>query len=162
MLSRNICLAVTALILAGAACTKEFTGVGEGIPLATFELRTINGQTVPLTAAIRGNTRVEILSGTFKIESTFQFTNSTTYRRTENGVVTTVVENCVGTYNATSTTGGITTLAFSEKGSENTQCGVQLSPTGTGGRTRNYGGTWDGANTLTADFDITTHSVYSK
>ena len=97
-----------------------------------------------------------------KIESTFQFTNTTTYRRTENGTVTTVVENCVGTYDPVITTNGITTLAFAEKGSENTQCGVQLSPTGVGGRTRNYGGTWDGANTLTADFDITTHSVYSK
>jgi hypothetical protein len=105
---------------------------------------------------------VEILSGTFVIESTFRFTNSTTYRRTENGQATTVVENCVGTYDPTITTAGVTTLAFSEQGSENTQCGVQLSPTGTGGRTRNYGGTWNGANTLTADFDVTTHSVYGK
>src|SRR5437763_12025186 len=162
MLTRKICFALVALILAAPGCAKDFTGVGEGIPPATFELRTINGQTVPLTAAIRGTTRIQILSGTFKIESTFQFTNTTTYRRTENGTVTTVVENCVGTYDPVITTNGITTLAFAEKGSENTQCGVQLSPTGVGGRTRNYGGTWDGANTLTADFDITTHSVYSK
>lgn len=162
MLTRKICVALAALILVAPACSKEFTGVGEGIPPATFTLQTINGQTVPLTAVIRGTVRVEILSGTFKIESTFEFTNSTTYRRTENGQVTTAVENCVGTYDPTITTGGITTLVFSEKGSENTQCGVQLSPTGFGGRDRNYGGTWNGSNSLTIDFDVTTRSVYGK
>ena len=162
MLTRKICLAFAALILAAPACSKEFTGVGEGIPPATFTLQTINGQTVPLTAVIRGTVRVEILSGTFKIENTFQFTNSTTYRRTENGVATTAVENCVGTYDPTITTNGVTTLAFSELGADNAQCGVQLSPTSTGGRTRNYPGTWNGSNTLTADFDVTTHAVYSK
>ena len=162
MLTRKICFALGALILPSVACSTEFTGVGEGIPPATFTLQTINGQTVPLTAVIRGTVRVEILSGTFKIDNTYQFTNSTTYRRTENGQVTTAVENCVGTYDPTITTGGVTSLAFSEKGSENAQCGVQLSPTSTGGRNRNYPGTWNGSNTLTADFDVTTHSVYSK
>ena len=162
MLTRKICVVLAATILPAVACSKEFMGVGEGIPPATFTLQSINGQTVPLTAAIRGTVRVEILSGTFKIESTYQFTNSTTYRRTENGQVTTVVENCVGTYDPIITSGGITTLAFSEKGSENTQCGVQLSPTGNGGRDRNYPGTWNGGNTLTADFDVTTHAVYGK
>ena len=162
MLTRKIWLALIALLLVAPACAKDFTGVGEGIDPATFELRTVNGQNVPLTAVIRGTTRIEILSGTFKIESTYQFTNSTTYRRTENGTVSTVTENCVGTYDPTFTNNGITTLAFSENGADNTQCGVQLSPTGVGGRTRNYPGTWNGSNTLTADFDITTHSVYSK
>jgi len=160
MLTRKICFALAPLILPALSCSKEFTGVGEGIPEATFALQTINGQTVPLTAAIHGTARVEILSATFKIESTYQFTNSTTYRRTENGQVTMVVENCVGTYEVTITTGGITTLAFSERGSENTQCGVQLS--GIGGRDRNYGGTWNGSNTLTVDFDLTTHAVFGK
>ena len=162
MPTRKICVVLAALILVAPACAKEFTGVGEGIPVATFTLQSINGLTVPLTAAIHGTVRVEILSGTFKIESTYQFTNSTTYRRTENGQATTVVENCVGTYDPIITSGGITTLAFSEKGSENTQCGVQLSPTGTGGRIRNYPGTWNGGSTLTADFDLTTHTVYTK
>jgi hypothetical protein len=162
MLIRKICFAMAALLLAGTACAKDFTGVGEGIPPATFTLETINGQTVPLTAAIRGTVRVEILSGTFTIESTYQFSNSTTYRRTENGQVTTAVEKCVGTYDPTITTGGITSLAFTEQGADNTQCGVQLSPTGVGGRTRNYTGTWNGGTTLTADFDVTTHSVYLK
>ncbi|MFN2601478.1 MAG: hypothetical protein ABR582_01845 [Gemmatimonadaceae bacterium] len=159
MLTRKTCFALAALLLVAPACSKEFVGVGEGIPPASFTLQTINGQSVPLTAAIRGTVRVEILSGTFTIESTYQFTNSTTYRRTENGQATTVVENCVGTYDPTITTGGITTLAFSELGADNAQCGVQL---GAGGRTRNYSGTWNGSNTLTADFDITTHSVYGK
>ena len=162
MLTRNTYFALAALILAAPACAKDFTGVGEGIPQATFTLQTINGLTVPLTAAIRGTVRVEILSGTFTIESTYQFSNTTTYRRTENGQVTTAVEKCVGTYDPTITTGGITSLAFSEQGADNTQCGVQLSPTATGGRTRNYPGTWNGSTTLTADFDVTTHSVYVK
>jgi hypothetical protein len=162
IMTRNTFFALAALILSVGACSKEVTGVGEGIPPATFTLQTINGLTVPLTAAIRGTVRVEILSGTFKIESTYQFTNSTTYRRTENGQATTVVENCVGTYDPTSTTGGITTLVFTEKGSENSQCGVQLSPTGFGGRDRNYSGSWNGANSLTIDFDVTTRSVYGK
>lgn len=158
-MTRKTFLALVALILAAPACAKDFTGVGEGIPSATFTLRTINGQTVPLTAAIRGTARIEILDGTFNIVNTFQFTNSTTYRRTDNGQVTTVVETCVGTYDPTITTNGVTSLAFVEKGSENAQCGVQL---GAGGRDRNYPGTWNGSNTLTADFDVTTHSVYSK
>jgi hypothetical protein len=162
MLTRNTYFVLAALLLVAPACSKEFTGVGEGIPPATFTLQTINGQPVPLTAAIHGTTRIEILSGTFKIESTYQFTNSATYRRTENGQVTTVVENCVGTYDPVITTGGVTSLSFTEQGADNPQCGVQLSPTGTGGRTRNYPGTWNGANTLTLDFDLTTHSVYGK
>lgn len=164
MLTRNKWFAVAALLLAGSACSKEFTGVGEGIDPATFTLRTINGQTVPLTAAIRnnGNLRIEILDGTFKIESTYQFSQTTSYRRTENGTVTTSTEKCIGTYNVTITTGGITTLVFVEKGSENTQCGIQLSPTGVGGRDRNYSGSFDGDHNITVDFDVTTHSAYNK
>jgi hypothetical protein len=162
MLSRKTFFALAALIPAVADCSKGYTGPEEGIPPASFALKTINGQPVPLTAAIRGAVRVEILSATFKIESTFKFTNSTTYRRTENGQVSTSVEDCVGTYFVTNTTAGTATIIFRELGGENTLCGVQLSPVGIGGHDREYTGTWDGANTLTVDFDQTTHSVYGK
>jgi hypothetical protein len=161
MLTRNISFAIAASVLVGTGCSKEFTGIGEGLPSATYTLQTINGQTLPLTVAIRGGVRIEILSGTFRIESTTRFTSSATYRRTENGQATTAVENCVGTYNVSNSTTGAT-IAFSEPGAENAGCGVQLSPTGTGGRDRNYTGTWDGANTLAIDFDVTTHSVFTK
>ena len=162
MLTRKICFAFAALITAVAGCSKGYTGPEEGIPPASFALKTINNQTVPLTAAIRGAVRVEILSGTFKIESTFKFTNSTTYRRTENGQVTTSTENCVGTYFVTNTAAGTSTIIFTELGAENTLCGVQLSPFGIGGHDREYTGTWDGGNTLTIDFDQTTRSIYGK
>ena len=162
MLNRNICLAVTALIHVGAACSKEYTGPGEGIPNASFTLQTINTQAVPLTAAIRNGVRIEILSGDFKIISSYQFTSATNYRRTETtGQVSTSTETCVGTYAVSHLTTGAT-MVFTELGSENSGCGIQLSPLGVGGRNRNYSGAWDGASKLTVDFDVTTRSIYGK
>ena len=161
MLNRNTCFALVALLFAGSACSKEYTGPGEGLPSATYSLQTINAQSIPLTVAIRGPVRIEILSGTFEILSTFRFSSSATYRRTENGVATTSVETCVGTYNVSNTPTG-TNVTFTEPGPLNTQCGVQLSPTGVGGKDRNYTGVWDGANHLTIDFDVTTRSLFVK
>jgi hypothetical protein len=156
---RRICFAFAALVVGTIACSKETTGIGEGLPSATFTLRTINGQNVPLLVAIRNGVRIEILDGTFKIESTSRFTSSATYRRTDtNGAVSTAVENCIGTYNVSNSATSSKVL-FTELGSENANCGVQL---GAGGRDRNYTGTWDGANTLAVDFDVTTHSVFTK
>lgn len=154
-----VCLAAS--MIAGTACSKEYTGPGEGLPSASYNLQTINGQGIPLTVAIRGPVRIEILSGAFNILSTFRFSSSATYRRTDNGVVTTAVETCVGTYNVSNTPTG-TNIQFSEPGSQNTQCGIQLSPTGVGGKDRSYTGVWDGANHLTIDFDVTTKSVFVK
>src|SRR5689334_6274186 len=100
MLNRKICTAIPALFVVLAACSGEYTGPnGEGIPSAHFNLQSINAQGVPVTAAIRNGVRIEIISGTFDIISTYRFTSSTTYRRTEtNGQFSTAVENCVGTY----------------------------------------------------------------
>jgi hypothetical protein len=153
---------MVALILVAAGCGKDYTGPGEGLESATYNLQLINGQAVPLTAAIRGNVRVEILSATLSIISAYRFTNTTTYRRTENGVtVTQPVETCVGTYIVSPQAKGAKVF-FTESGAENASCGVQLSATGVGGRTRSYTGVWDGENGFAIDFDVTTHSVYTK
>lgn len=153
---------MAALILAVAGCGSDYTGPGEGLESATYNLQSINGSAVPLTAAIRGNVRVEILSATLSIISAYRFTNTTTYRRTENGVtVTQPVETCVGTYIVSPQATGAK-IYFTEPGSENVTCGVQLSVTGVGGRTRSYTGVWNGGNGFAIDFDVTTHSVYTK
>ena len=161
MLNRNMYFGLAALLVAGAACSKEYTGPGEGLPSGSYALQTINNQPVPLLVAIRGPVRIEILSGTFDILSTFRFSSSATYRRTENGVATTSVETCVGTYNV-SNLPTQTNVSFSEPGSQNANCGVQLSPTGVGGKDRNYTGVWDRSNRLTIDFDVTTKSLFVK
>ncbi|HVD59844.1 MAG TPA: hypothetical protein VNC11_03160 [Gemmatimonadaceae bacterium] len=164
MLNRKICTGIAAMFFSLAACSSDYTGPnGEGIPPAHFNLQTINAQGIPLTAAIRNGVRIEILSGTFDITSTYQFTSSTTYRRTEtNGQFSTAVENCVGTYAASHLATGAANIVFTELGSENAECGVQLSPVGVGGRNRVYSGNWDGGSKLTIDFDVTTRSVYGK
>ncbi len=164
MMNRNIYTAVAALFFAVAACSGDYTGPnGEGIANADFNLQTINAQAVPLTAAIRNGVRIEIISGTFDIISSYKFTSSTTYRTTQtNGQFSTAVENCFGTYAVSHLATGGANIVFTELGSENTECGVALSPLGVGGRNRTYSGSWDGASKLTVDFDVTTHSIYSK
>ena len=164
MLNRKICTAIAALFFSVAACSSDYTGPnGEGIPSASFTLQTINAQGVPLTAAIRNGVRIEILSGTFNIVSTYRFTSSTTYRTTQpNGQFSTSVENCVGTYAVSHLATGAANIVFTELGSENAECGVALSPLLVGGRNRTYSGNWDGASKLTIDFDVTTHSIYGK
>lgn len=163
MLNRKICTAIAALFLTAAACSKDYTGPnGEGISPEGFTLQTVNAQAIPLTAAIRNGVRIEIISGTFDITSSYQFMSSTTYRRTEtNGQFSTAVENCVGTYAVSHLASGAANIVFTELGSQNAECGVQLSPVGVGGRNRVYSGTWDGANVLTVDFDVTTRSIYT-
>jgi hypothetical protein len=164
MLNRKTWTGLAALIFAAAACSTDYTGPnGEGIPSADFNLQSVNAQGIPLTAAIRNGVRIEILSGTFDIISSYRFTSSTTYRRTEtNGQFSTAVENCIGTYAVSHLATGGANIVFTELGSENAGCGVQLSPVGLGGRNRTYSGNWDGGSKLTVDFDVTTRSVYGK
>jgi hypothetical protein len=150
--------AVAAVILIAPACGGgKSTSPNEQIPTGSYTLLSINGQTPPITVALRAGFKLDITSATLTIQSSNRFINSASYTKIENGVTTTPVENCTGTFTASNHT-----IAFSEPGVQNSLCGVVQQSGGTGGTQRNYTGTWDGGSRITVDFDPTTRSIYQK
>lgn len=117
-----------------------------------YLLRTLNGMARPVTIEQRPGFQLEIVDAVFSINTSPNFRSTITYRTTENGQVTSNTEPCAGSYSYGA--GGLPknagTLLFAESPVPNTRCG------------RSYSGNWDGANTLTIDFDAATHSIYDK
>lgn len=148
MLRRTGFFTIAFAALAGPACGGKQITSDESIPPARYTLVSLNGQAPPIFIEFNptGSHTVEVTGATFTIISAGRFTNSSTYRQTDIGIVTTFGQDCTGTF-----TQNQQSLVFQEvTSSSNAVCG------------RLYTGVWDGANRLTVDFDPTTLSIYEK
>ena len=93
-------LAVSALfasVLAITACGDGPTGIS-GSPEGTWFLQTINGTPPPFTIVEITGYRVEVMGGVLDLFADGTYTNTYTYRETENGISDTVDETDFGTY----------------------------------------------------------------
>ncbi|HEX6251952.1 MAG TPA: hypothetical protein VFZ56_11010 [Gemmatimonadaceae bacterium] len=93
-------LAVSALfasVLAISACGDGPTGLS-GSAEGRWFLQSINGTPPPVTIIDITSYRLEVLSGVLDLESNGTYTNTFTYRETENGFPDTVTETEFGTY----------------------------------------------------------------
>lgn len=93
-------LAVSALfasVLAVSACGDGPTGIS-GSAEGTWFLQTINGTPPPFTIVSITDYRVEVMGGVLDLHADGTYTNTYTYRETENGVATTIEETDFGTY----------------------------------------------------------------
>lgn len=93
---RLLVTALFASVLAVTACGDSLTGTSG--PEGTWYLQSINGASPPVTIVNTTDYRLEVLSGVLDLESNGTYTNSFTYRETENGVPATVQETEFGTY----------------------------------------------------------------
>ena len=110
-----------------------------------YGLISINAISVPVTVSLTSTKKVEITGSRLAVNSSGSFSNSTDYRTTENGVVTTKTETCGGNFLVHDVT-----ISLSEVVVQNTTCGSR------------YPGVWNGLNTIAIDFDPTTHAVFVK
>lgn len=146
MLRRTGFFTIAFAALAGPACGGKHVTSDESIPPARYTLVSLNGLAPPVIIALDDTVKLEVTGATFTIISGERFTNSSTYRKTAKGIVTTFGQDCTGTL-----TENLKSLVFQEVTSSSSPvCG------------RLYTGVWDGANRLTVDFDPTTLSIYEK
>ena len=159
---RNRCAVgiIAVVVLGGFACGKKKGVVdpGPSLPVGSYTLKSLNGLSIPVTILLQPGYKLELTGAVLTIEAGSKFINASTYRKTLNGGVTTPDEKCVGSYTLSGTS-----ISFTESGTIGSVCGVVEQETGTTrGVSRSYTGTWDGANRITIDFDVTTHSIYEK
>ncbi len=109
-----------------------------GDPTGVYPLRTINGQPLPFLYSQIGDDKVEFMDGTVTLNADKTFIDATTFRVTEQGVVTTEVDLGDGTWSLS----GATVRFLLADGSS-------------------YSMTWNGTDTLTQVFDTFT-LVYQK
>ncbi|MEK6689527.1 MAG: hypothetical protein AABZ01_13845 [Gemmatimonadota bacterium] len=75
-----------------------------GDPTGVYTLRTINGQALPFLYSQIGADKVEFLDGTVTLNADRTFIDATTFRVTEQGVVTTEVDVADGTWSLSGAT----------------------------------------------------------
>src|SRR5262245_11718849 len=110
-------LAAVALSFA-VACGGDSSTAPPAEQLAgTWTLQTVNGAPLPFVIAQSGTNTLEVLSDVFVIASTGTFTQTTTFRSTVNGVVTTDSIPDTGSYTQSGTT---LSLHFNGDGSSGT------------------------------------------
>ena len=109
-----------------------------GDPTGVYTLRTINGQALPFLYSQIGADMVEFMDGTVTLNADRTFIDATTFRVTEQGVVTTEVDQADGTW---SLSGGTVRFLLADGSS--------------------YSMIWNSTDTLTQIFDTFT-LVYRK
>ena len=125
--------------------SSKSTDNGLDAMFGNYGLISINAIAVPVTVSLIGTKKVEITGSRLTLSASGSFSNSTDYRTTENGQVTTKTETCGGNFLIHDTT-----ISFSEVVTSGTTCGSR------------YPGVWNGLNTIAIDFDPTTHAVFVK
>lgn len=146
MPKRTINLAIAAIWLLVGACGSDQKLPTETSPVVgTYNLVNINNFPVPVTVSLSAIKQVEITASVLVLESSRTFSNTTTYRTTESGTVTSKAEKCSGTFFFLGAS-----IVFTEPTVQNTTCGSR------------YTGIWDNANQIIVDFDPTTHAVFLR
>ena len=97
-------LLLVAVVL--AACGGSGDGMTDplGDPTGVYTLRTINGQALPFLYSQIGADKVEFMDGTVTLNADRTFIDATTFRVTEQGVVTTEVDRADGTWSLSGAT----------------------------------------------------------
>jgi hypothetical protein len=93
----------TALVLPFSACGDDDPTSPNVDVTGTFTLRTINGEDLPVIIAQVGEDMIEVTEGTIRLNADSTFSDSTTFRITEGGVVTIEEDGAVGTYTQSGT-----------------------------------------------------------
>ena len=145
MRQRMIGFAIVAFSLFLPSCGGNSTSPTVDPVVGSYNLVSINGFAVPVRVSLTSTKEVVITASTLVIDSSRGFTNTTTYRTTESGQVTSTAEKCTGTFFLFGAS-----LAFTETTAQNTTCGSR------------YTGVWDGVSQIAVDFDPTTHAVFVK
>ena len=96
-----------------AACGGD-SSTSPGVVTGTYNLRTVNGSPLPYTVIQIGADKIEITGDVIILNEGGTFTETTSQRTTENGVVTTSTIDDAGTYTLTGTA---ITLTSQESGS---------------------------------------------
>ena len=100
MLRRSLLLAAVAFAV---ACGSD-SPTGPAVSIAgTWTLQTVNGSALPFIIAQIGQDKVELLSDVFVVSETGSFTETSTVRMTQNGVVTTNSAADAGSYTVNGT-----------------------------------------------------------
>ena len=133
---RAFVLVMSALLLA-PACSSS-TGPKTTIT-GTYALISVNGAPIPATVVNLG----KVNSGSFTINSGNAFSSTLSFTESVQGQSVTITDTCTGTF-----TENGNSLTFAEATSGNPDCGG------------NYMGSWDGATTLTIDFNASLQTVY--
>lgn len=94
---RLVASALFASVLAISACGDGPTGIS-GSAEGTWFLQTIDGTPLPVTIFETTGYRVEVMGGVLDLHANGTYTNTYTYRETENGVPTTIDETEFGSY----------------------------------------------------------------
>ncbi|MEX1187286.1 MAG: hypothetical protein WEA80_11910 [Gemmatimonadaceae bacterium] len=88
-----------------AACGGDGDGINEPASIAgTYNLQTLDGQSLPVVVFDEPGFRLEIVSGNFVLAASRTFTTSVVFRITEDNAVTTESESFNGTYTVTGST----------------------------------------------------------
>ena len=105
------------LVLAGVACGGDATAPQVVSVAGAWTLQSINGTTLPFVVAQTGANKVEVVSDVITVVATGSFTQTTTYRTTDNGHVTTESFADAGSYTVN---GNADTFHFTSDGSTGT------------------------------------------
>ena len=93
-------LAAIALLGLVGACGGDGGGINDPLQDAagTYTLKTFNGAAPPIVVFETTGYKLEVTSANYVLTASGTFTNSATFRETENGVATTSTETLTGTY----------------------------------------------------------------
>ena len=135
-------------VLLLGACGGDSTGVN-GDATGTYTLQSIGGHFLPYTVFTSSTTELTFKSGSLTINADNTFSETTDFNQTDTSsgqaVVTSATSTCAGTYAQRGN--GFT---FSESASADPSCGFT------------YGGSWDGANSLTVSYAPGAMALYTK
>lgn len=95
----SVKVAVIALLGLVAACGGGNDGINEPRSVAgTYTLQTVNGAALPFVVFETAGYKIEVTGASYVLASAGTFSNSASFRETENGVVTTSTETVTGQY----------------------------------------------------------------
>jgi hypothetical protein len=106
-----------ALLIVAISCSDSTTAPTFASVAGTWSLQTINGTPLPFTTSQSATDRTEILSDIVNATSSGTFTETTTFRFTQNGSVSTQTSVDNGTF---SLNGTAVTFTFNSDGSTDT------------------------------------------
>ena len=95
---RQIAILSLLLLVPLLSGCSDSTGPGGSSATGTYNLRTVNGNNLPVVVLQVGSDRVEVTQGSITLNADNTFTDRTTFRVTESGTSTTDTEVIAGTY----------------------------------------------------------------
>ena len=101
-MSRSLTAFALALVLPLAACSDDDDPSGPDVEASgTYALASVNGEALPYTLLVSEGDSVEVVDGHIELNVDHTFTDSTTFRITEGGTITSEVEVYTGSYSQT-------------------------------------------------------------